>query len=444
MALAAGLVIEVQNGGASTNGGGFVTGSSGTDFSTQAGTQYSVTDGVTAGTTAVTSATANFGTDVVGNLVYVQGGTATLTAVWRQITARVSNLQITVDAATGLGASTGVTLHIGGALDSLGTAGQLTPVSGNIIFIKQASTYSISSATANASGGTISTANAILIVGYTSTRTVSNTDTKPTLQFSATTITMFPTTANAIVSYNVIYDGNAQTSSKLCAAIPPGFVRCVLNNFTAANQGSGVYINCSATGCTAAIFSGTNQYCEAFANTATPFTGSSIYCLSYANTGASTDGFSIGTLCFNCTAYNNGRNGFIVTGANNEFFVNCIAESNAGAAFSITTPNFNKVFINCATFGNGSTFSSATRTSINDIAGSSSFFTNAAGNDFSLNNTANAGALLRATGYPGAFPRGTSTSFQDIGAIQHADPASVTFCGTQTSIIVNRGGVAGY
>ena len=64
MALSANTVLEVRNGGSDTNGGGFVTGAAGTDWSQQDAAQYSVTDGVTAGTTTITSATANFGTDV--------------------------------------------------------------------------------------------------------------------------------------------------------------------------------------------------------------------------------------------------------------------------------------------------------------------------------------------------------------------------------------------
>ena len=58
----------------------FVTGASGTDHTLQDAAQYSVTDGVTNGTTTITSATANFGTDVVGNLMYVHGGTGIVAA----------------------------------------------------------------------------------------------------------------------------------------------------------------------------------------------------------------------------------------------------------------------------------------------------------------------------------------------------------------------------
>src|ERR1043166_7369624 len=117
MALSANTVFEVRNGGSDTNGGGWVTGSSasgGTDWSQQTAAQYSVTDGVTAGSTVITSATAAFGTDVVGNIIYVQGGTGAVSSGWYQIISRTSSTTITVDRLTGLTSGTGVTLKIGG------------------------------------------------------------------------------------------------------------------------------------------------------------------------------------------------------------------------------------------------------------------------------------------------------------------------------------------
>ena len=51
-------VFEVRTDGSDTNGGGFVTGASGTNWTLQAAAQYAVTDAVTAG--VATSATANF------------------------------------------------------------------------------------------------------------------------------------------------------------------------------------------------------------------------------------------------------------------------------------------------------------------------------------------------------------------------------------------------
>jgi hypothetical protein len=117
MALSAQTAWEVRpTNGSDTNGGGFVAGSTGTDWSTQNAAQYAKTDIVTNGTTTITSATSNWGTDVVGNIIYIAGGTGSLAGVWRQIVTRVSASNLTLDASTGLAASTGCTGNVGGAL----------------------------------------------------------------------------------------------------------------------------------------------------------------------------------------------------------------------------------------------------------------------------------------------------------------------------------------
>src|SRR5579862_6029433 len=108
MALPSTTVFEVRPGaGSATNGGGFVPGSSGTDWSQQNGAQYSVADGVANGTTTVTSATANFGTDVVGNIACIGGA-------WYRIVSRTNATTIVVDRS--ITTATGLTLNIGGAL----------------------------------------------------------------------------------------------------------------------------------------------------------------------------------------------------------------------------------------------------------------------------------------------------------------------------------------
>ncbi len=60
-------------------------------------------------------------------------------------------------------------------------------------------------------------------------------------------------------------------------------------------------------------------------------------------------------------------------------------------------------------------------------------FTNASGNDFSLNNTAGAGASLRGAGYPSAFLGISTTSYPDVGAVQ-----------TQATPPATGGGVPGH
>ena len=61
MALAAASVVEVRTAGNDTNGGGFVTGASGTDFSQQDAAQCTATDLVLVTTTTATSAITHFG-----------------------------------------------------------------------------------------------------------------------------------------------------------------------------------------------------------------------------------------------------------------------------------------------------------------------------------------------------------------------------------------------
>jgi len=61
---------------------------------------------------------------------------------------------------------------------------------------------------------------------------------------------------------------------------------------------------------------------------------------------------------------------------------------------------------------------------VGDVSLSGDPHTNAVGLDFSLNNTAGAGAACRAAGFPGAFLGGSTTGYLDIGAAQHQDPAA--------------------
>lgn len=173
--LPAATVWEVRlTNGLDTNGGGYVAGSTGVDYSTQNTPQYSVTDAVTAGTTTITSATANFGTDVVGNIGYVTGGTGAIVANWYQVVTRVNATTITVDRSTGLTTGTGATLHIGGALLTLGAlSGPMSP--NNVAFVKAESGGTITagvtfSGECNGGGGPNATHPCQKIIGYTTTR----------------------------------------------------------------------------------------------------------------------------------------------------------------------------------------------------------------------------------------------------------------------------------
>ena len=160
-------------------------------------------------------------------------------------------------------------------------------------------------------------------------------------------------------------------------------------------------------------------------------------CLSINNTGSTSDGFQVltsyGNQIINCTSYGNGRHGFFVTtGTGQLTIVNCYAEANTAYGYSVSAAFDALWLLNC---GGGVPTSGNVNTSLispDQYAGfittnaSVSSFTNAASGDFSINNTAGAGALLRAAGLPGAnasnaLLTGASTqtnSYLDIGAAQ--------------------------
>lgn len=436
MAFLADTVWEVRTAGNDTNGGAFTTSASGTDFSQQnakntVGSNISTTDVVGNGTTTITSATAAFTAAIVGNIIYLQGGSGSLVATRRRVVSITNGTTIVVDASVASG--TGITMNIGGALASLGAVGFNTVTNGNIIWIK-AGTYSITSATPNISGGTFSKpTQRLYIEGYNATR--GDLGTPPLLQASGISTFVMLTSNGLTYVANINFDGASLTSSRGTAVT--GIVyKCNAVNFTNIaffQVNDTTYIQCSASGCTGTAFSNGSFYgCIAHTNAGTGFltsgSPSSIAnCISYGNSGVSGFGFSSsngsGQVYQNCVAYNNSKDGFRITTAGGAILINCIAEDNTENGFSIV--NIMCELFNCAAFSNAvADFSLGTDIFVNNynsIIGSGSFFTNAASGDFSLNNTAGAGAAVRAVGRPGIFPGGLTTSYLDIGAAQHQD-----------------------
>jgi hypothetical protein len=181
--------------------------------------------------------------------------------------------------------------------------------------------------------------------------------------------------------------------------------------------------------------------CESHGNSVLGFyinASTCINCLSYANTGATTDGFTpntsgTGSICINCVSYGNGRAGFNLSGTASpgNILINSVAEGNgittSSGGFYADAASPGVTLINCAGHNNtGGDYNAAYITSVVGFQAvtAGSVFTNAAAGDFSLNSIAGRGALLRAAGYPGLYPAGTTTGYADIGAAQHADPAA--------------------
>jgi hypothetical protein len=428
MSISANTVFEVRQGGSDTNGGGFVTGASGTDWSQQNAAQYAVTDGVTNGTTTVTSATANFGTDVVGNIVYIAGGTGSVVGSWYQIVSRTNATTIVVDRTTGLTAGTGVTINIGGALASVGTAAAAVTAGGGVagvtVFMQYAATpYAITSATTNISGGCVLPPSNTYWIGYDASRTKypAPGGNRPTFQLGSgvTPAVIFTGTNNVYNLQNVILDCNNQALSR--AGLMSGeyyYVKAIngIWNTTGGplqDNSAGRAILCEVSGCTvtggaaALRFSGSIFYCvvhdnSVAANTAAILYNSAVGCIAYNNTTG--HAFGGNGVTMNCVSYNNGQGGFF-PGNGGGAYINCIAENNGTFGWAGGTSRYS--LLNCASYNNTSGRSSAGTGALFDIGaitGSGSFFTNAAAADFTLNNTAGAGALARGTGFPSTFP----------------------------------------
>jgi hypothetical protein len=435
MALNAAVVWEVRTTGSDTNGGGFKAGASGTDRSQQDAAYATLTTASTVHTTTtqINVAVGDFTVSAadVGNVLQVTGGTAT--AGFYEITAiDVGNNRWTVDRAVGTAGQT-VAGAMGGALASLGILGGVV-VTSHTIYIKTG-TYSITSASTNVAGGCFAPSGVatLWIEGYSVTR--GDRITPPTLQASgiatATMISMWSSGDWRII--NLKGDGASLTSIRFINGNRGLIYKCIGINCTngAFVQASNapIVVGCTATGCsTVAPIQGYFCIgCEGYANTVTAFSipgaGMALDCIASANTGASSVGFLLaqGAVATNCSAYANGSHGFS-SASNAVECYNDIAEGNGGYGFNLTGNG--PTLLKCAAYNNTSGASNLTGTkplNIDPITGTATFFVDAATGDFALNETAGGGALVRAAGYPGTFPRGITTGYLDIGAAQHQD-----------------------
>lgn len=466
MAIAAATCWEVRaTNGNDTNGGGFVAGATGTDYSQQnakntGANDTSTTDGVGNGTTTFTSATANFGTTIVGNIIYLQGGTGSLAAGWYQVTARASAVSITLDRTVAAG--TGITVNIGGAL---ATINQLSTnmIASNIGYIKAEATYTttatITFATSNApSASTPRT----IIRGYTTTRSDNG---YATLQLTTNTgLTGIASTAQGFAAYNIIVDCNSLGTSVGISntSATTLFYNCKVMNFTSKGfaVSASAVIACEVTLGTSAASggivnagAGTVIYDCYIHDNACPgvsngnFLMCSIRNVIANNTGASSDGYittagGVPEVIFNNTIYGNGRHGifFNASAGSGRYVLDNVLSNNGGFGFQggnaagiAASINFdgNAYFNNTSGTRNNMDDTTVNKqnnvtpyTNVFDQTCTTSPFTNAAGADWTLNQTSTGGAKCRSQGVPQSFTPALSGNrpWIDMGAIQHQDP----------------------
>lgn len=426
----------------------------GTDYSQQNASQISYTDINEVSTTTWTSAGNPFTPAHVCNTVNLTAGTNCTVARY-EITAVSATNVATVDKASGTGtACTGV---LGGSLLTLSKAATLV-VAGNNVYAKDG-TYS-ETLTIAVSGGA---GTPITWSGYATSHGDAPTGaTRPLIDAASTRANCIVSTAS--VDANIVQwfrlsggTGSNVVSSGSSSGNTMGFVG--VKSSSSAVDGFALaqptfYVNCEAASNTGKGFNvATNCHsymwgCEAHDNGAlgvgwgqNDANGSSVaFTLSYANagvgfqvaegffrmmyntsksnTGASSDGFNFATgngrswpvlMAIGNISASNGRDGFRRAGTSqmsfgffdyNDYYGNSgvpLTNILAGKNDSTADP----------------TFTSATDLSI--------------------------GTNLKALGFPGVFPRGTSTGYLDIGAVQRVEPAGGSG-GISRARVVNSGG----
>lgn len=178
MAISANSVFEARADATAgnVNGGFFVTGASGTDYSQQTTAQYAISFTSAGAGSTILCATAS--SDMVGNGLRTTAGTNVTNNMWFEITSVVVGVSITVStnaAGTAIctGAATGGTANIGGALSLNSTLDDDVfeqMIGGNTVYVRGTSgVLGLGEAISIASTSATSTA-PINIIGYNTTR----------------------------------------------------------------------------------------------------------------------------------------------------------------------------------------------------------------------------------------------------------------------------------
>lgn len=467
-ALGAGIAWEVRSGSAATNGGGFDVTAAGTNMAVfdnknlggcsncQSSTiNISTTDAVTNGTTTITSATANFSSAIVGNVIYVTGGTGSIVAAWYQVVTFTNSTTIVVDRSTGLTTGTGATMNIGGALDLPTTVNAIPLVAGNTVFVKAAS-YTVANTTY--ANGTVSAP--IWWKGFTSTHGDGG---KATLTASGSSAQMV-TAGNYNRWLNWIFDANgATTAAEGCATF--GVVGAYGDNIecknfeaasgisaSAAGRLTNVYIHDGRTGCTQGIsnpghlskFVIDSNVCAGIGITSgtcgtTCFLTIENGIIAHGTTsighGIITTATAGHVLIERVTIDTVAGDGILCSGADaciNTVGRNIILSNVTGTALNSSTTDYTATAYTSFGFNYIGLYNNGTnRTRIpagaNDVTITGQPYV-AAGTNYGLNNVNPGGAQVRAVGWPATYQGLSSTvDYSDFGAAQFQCAASLSY-----------------
>jgi len=453
MTLSVDTVWEVRASASDNNGGGFVTGASGTDYTLQDAAQLTLTDFATSGVgvTTLTSATGGFTAAMVGNLIHLVSGT-NLTAGFYEITAYTDTNTVTVDRAPddavgGVSAATG---SVGGALADPATA--IAEMDrGHICYVKKATLTSDYDQTTAivlpvASFGSNNFNAHMSIRGYDTSRTTTEFGSgRPTIRWTAAVEGIDCSAANDYgwSVENLILDGTSTGLNGIKPPIKYGVYvnNCLIQDWTLWGVGpdaGATQQKCDRTEITGCGSGGVNMrgsLSEMFIHDNTgpgvSFKSSTANTISHSritnNTGVSSDGVVAdwGTRVEFCTIHANGRDG--IRQPNSYYgiqmgYANNVITNNGGYGINQTS-KISPMTAQKLGEHHHNAFRSNTSGPWNTaqlIAGPDSVtltadpYTDAATDDYTPNNTSGGGALLR---------NASSVANMDIGALRHADPA---------------------
>lgn len=419
------------------------------DYSQQASPKFTYTDLASTGAgLTVSSAAHPFGKQMVGNAICITSGTNFTAGRWTIASVNVSNVATvrgTGNITSGAGSS-GVGA-LGGALASAGKAGAHMTVDGNMLWIASGS-YNITSASTNIAGGCLSIGGSgsfhYAIEGYGTVR--GDLGTRPVLTASGaiSTFTMMSVngTSNSTASRvaNLEFDCASKTaSSGLLHAGTSYNIKVSNATANAIIGGSSVAatcIYCEVANCTSAnpaitdcacIFCYVHD-CQGIGiqiNQATQF---AFCCIVDTLTTSNRNGFQLGSggaTCINCVVYNVTGAGYAISAGTSRWqLINCVAIScgtyayDEGSSASATISA--GILIFCAAYNSTTADTRLAPETMNKgfITLLGDPFTNSAGGDFSLNNTAGAGALLRNLAFPSTFPAALTANYLSVGAAQ--------------------------
>jgi hypothetical protein len=299
MALNNNMQWDVRTGGADTNGGAFLPGASGTDFSQQNSPNSSGTLGTAAGTTAFSDAGHSFTSSEVGNTIHINSGSG-FTAGFYQVIS-VSTGIATLDSSPGTGSA--AVWSLGGSMTTFAFTNISSGLqNGNTVWV-QSGTYSLSAVANSAAiyiGNLGSGQYFTAFIGYASTH--GDGGTKPLLTTSSGSVFICSVSGGG-QSARIRFENISMSST----AGSPTHGLISQGNGTVANF---TVVKCKLNGFNVGIFGNESTDGLGFANlrvVGTEIENCTSHAISNCDTGCTSNGNSHIDCCY---LHNNGGAGF--------------------------------------------------------------------------------------------------------------------------------------